>query len=207
MNGVPTNSAVINSGDYNSIGANQGLYIGTVKTVENATTPILGGLEDSAGAIQSLVGGNRLVWNYYNQVRKHIGVTDGSAASWTYNSTTWRAKNNNINNRVNFIIGLSSYLVEANNLGVASVNNGPKGVISIGLDSITVPSSQMFQTAYNSPVATANIGISSMYKAFVDLGFHFLQELEAAPVGTVAFVGTDGSTPIVTLGLLATIPM
>jgi hypothetical protein len=84
---------------------------------------------------------NRLVWNYYNRVRRSLNRFE-TASSWTYGSSTWRQANANAANQVAAVIGVAeveaSFQVQA--LAAASGQSGATALfVSIGTNSTSTP--------------------------------------------------------------------
>lgn len=89
---VRTDALTMVDGIYVKSGATTRRYLGTiVASASNATT-------DSASS--------RLVWNYYNRVRKTFSVSDGTS-TWNYTTASWRSSNNSTANRINYVGGIA----------------------------------------------------------------------------------------------------
>ena len=159
-------------------------YLGTIRT-----TAVAGQCEDS------LV--NRLVFNYYNRKRRKLYVKETVATWWTYNAAVWRPFNNNIANRVNFVVGVSDAPVEATfNAQILNVITAVAGGIGIGFDATNTNSAQIHSES-NSSIGTAfQTFVTAQYSDYVAEGFHYLQELEYARLGTVNFAQNQGQVTL-----------
>lgn len=117
---------------------------------------------DSSGDVHDTVA-QRHVYNYYNQrPRKIFKATNGSTSSWTYNSTTWRAINNDTANAVSILIGHDDTLIDVTYQTVAADNSGTPGY-QVG---ITEDASSISQNAsiYRAKLAAETIAtVSARY--------------------------------------------
>lgn len=155
-------------------------YVGTIRT-----TGVSGQTEMKFGSVASGGGeASLLVWNATNRVDVGAMVRD-SDVTWTYAAAAYRSANNSTGNRASFVSGLAEDAFEAhyNVLGY-----GGAYAAAIGYDSTTSSSGI---TAY---VDSTNAGASSAIFSDTDVGFHYVQALEYAQVGTITFVGSSGLT-------------
>lgn len=184
LNGVNVNNAAINSGDSNSIAANQGLYLGSISTTATA-----GQTEDSTT--------NRLIFNAYNSKPRSLKATDGTN-SWTYSTAGFQERNASSTlgtSRVAVMIGLSEDLVIANvyALGTTATTGADCGP-GVGIDSSTVDSSITRGMQFNAPAfGTGN----AKYAGYPGIGYHTIRGLETGQgSGTQTWYGDDGSARI-----------
>jgi hypothetical protein len=138
----------------------------------------------------------RFVWNMYNRCPRSLSAKDPTN-SWTYQTATFRAANNNTTDgvgRVAFILGLAEDVVEAK--AIAIVQNSSAGVdfnAGIGLDSTTAQSGLAAQV--RGAGAGYRVELISFYTDVPAIGYHYLQQLEmSAATGTSTWDG-DGNDP------------
>ncbi|MGH8742879.1 MAG: hypothetical protein ACREUY_01220, partial [Burkholderiales bacterium] len=127
VDGILVNSDTITNGPTSQLGT----YVGTISTDGSTQCNMMFNPTPAAGGTA-----NRLdVWNMYNRVDVAAMNLD-STDSWTYDTATFRAKNNNANNAITFVIGLAEDSLSACN-NTMWITTGPgttAGSISIGLD-------------------------------------------------------------------------
>lgn len=118
--------------DYGAVAANTGTYLGTFLATANGQTGMQFNPAPTGGGNNSIMG----LYNGYNRVSA-TSISQDNTASWTINSTAWRAANNNANNSVRFVDGLQqSPLIgryAATSLNAASTD----GTIGVALDSVS----------------------------------------------------------------------
>lgn len=156
-------------------------YLGSVRT-----GTVSGQSEDSAA--------KRYLWNYYNRCRRGMVNTTETADSWSYTTATYRQANANAANQLDFVIGVSEDVVEAEAFGwVASGVAQASMSIGIGLDSTTVNSAQHVNGAQIA-VANSRIGCNARYINSVAVGRHVLTWLEISSTtsGTTTWYGDNG---------------
>jgi hypothetical protein len=169
------------------------LYLGTIRATAAATT------EDTGGGTTTQVGGQRFVWNYYNRVPRALAVFD-STNSWAYATDTWRQAGGVAGNKVEFVLGYAEDAVHATLLGCAA-GNAIAG-ISIGVDSITVPS--LFKAISDAAAAAITASLVAMYDGLIATpGYHYLSWMEIASAA-LTFYGDNNTTRLQT-GLSARI--
>ena len=184
QNGIWTNAVAITNGP----SANQGTYVGTVRSDGssqlNWTT---GGA--AAGGTAGILG----VWNMYNRVSATAVVQD-TTASWTYGTAAWRAADNSSTNRVNFIVGFveDSFTASYTNFNYYSGGSTVQ-VIGLGLNSTTSP---MAGGVLPSSVYTTGTysGTSAVAGAQPALGYNYVSAIEYGDGSSSAFYGTYAST-------------
>jgi hypothetical protein len=102
-------------------GATTRRYLGTFHTTATTTT------EDSFA--------KRLLWNYYNRVKRPMLVNEATD-TWTYSTATYRQANGSTANQLAFVVGVNEVQAEAAVLTYASNSTGNVTVrIAVGLDS------------------------------------------------------------------------
>lgn len=181
----PTNKFAITNGP----AANKGTYVGTIRTDGSSQVNMVLGGTGAAGGESCVLG----VWNAYNRLRTRA-INFDNTDSWAYTTDTWRKKNNNSNNRISFVRGLTHDVVHAMNsfLGFASVTSiAVTG--GIGLDSETALSADATGCLVYNVAGIVN-GVSH-YLGFTPIGFHYVVPLERSQVGgTTNWYGDVGTT-------------
>lgn len=168
--GYLSNSVDITNGP----AAGAGTYVGT--TVSDSSSKLqftLGGA--AAGGDPALLW----VWNAYNRRLAKPFVWDTNSG-WSYTIQSWRAADNNGNNRISFVLGLSEDGVEAEYESLAfSTSASVQTGIGIGLDATNAPavSSTTFTSYYNGNANQQICGIAT-YAGYPGQGFHYLQAVE-----------------------------
>jgi len=170
------------SGVYVLTGNTSYRYLGSFRTTSSA-----GHTEDSVA--------NRFVWNYYNRVIKGMTVFD-TAVIWSVNNQTLQA-NSSTANQLNFIIGISEDVVEAQVVWSAQSDAGAVVWAGIGLDSTTTYSPNCYYgattTTHSGPSGFYCTG-SSQYTGYPGIGLHALTWLNSSDKLT-GFIGyTANST-------------
>ena len=137
----------------------------------------------------------RHLWNYYNRVEREMANALETTDSWTYTTATFRQANANTANQLDFVIGVQEDSIEAV-VGVSSRNSTLNVVssVGIGLDSTTVSSAQIMQTA-NSAVATRYAAHGAEYRGIISAGRHYLAWLEISNASGTCTWGGDFATP------------
>jgi hypothetical protein len=154
INGVLVNDTVIESGDSNSIAAQTGRFIGTIRADDTTA-----GTTDDADTL-------RYVANYW--IRRRRRLYKAVSATHTYNTSTWRAWNNDTANRVSFITCTAEEPIDGVVQNALASGAGYTGVL---IDATTgTPDSQ-----------TGNItneDAAGVVSYAPQLGYHFLQVME-----------------------------
>lgn len=165
-------------------------YLGTYRT-----TTVTGQTEDSFA--------KRFVWNYYNRVPRAMRVTD-LTNSWTYTTNTYRIANNVAGNQLAFVVGVAEISVSLDVIGYAANDTTAEELaVSIGVDSLTVPSVGV-TAQYGSTAAAALIGrASASYVSFPAAGYHFAAWLEKSITtgNTTTWYGDNGAASQLQAGI------
>ena len=172
QNGVPVKT-----------GATTRRYLGTIRTegTDGQSAFSFGG--SAAGGSSAKL----FVWNENNRESFAAYVQD-STASWTYNSTTWRAANNSANNRVYFVFGRAAsvrahYLSQVVSGGITA---------RIGVDSTTALTGAASGSSVDSTTTYLNdaAGVAFCSPILAE-GFHYINGIErTSGSATCTFVGT-----------------
>lgn len=171
-------AVTIQDGRYCKSGDKTRLYLGTFYA--NATS----------STVDSTSG--RYLWNMYNRRPRTLRVTD-STDNWTYGTAAYRAFNNSTANRVHLVIGISEDVVEALAIANVILDTTESGNTGIGIDSTTVNSAQLITTNYENSTITISIAAFAHYSGYPGVGYHYIQQLEYARIGTVRFDGDGGA--------------
>jgi hypothetical protein len=133
----------------------------------------------------------RFVWNYYNRVHRSL-LYQTLTNTWNDTTNGW-APLENVNFRVNFVVGLDECLVNLQVQAIAfKVSGGGMAMIGIGLDTSIACSSQ----AAGATITTNACTITGAYIACPGAGMHFLQAVGGCSAGgtTVTYYGDNGVT-------------
>ena len=152
-------------------------YLGTVRA--NATPTF----EDTEA--------HRYVWNAYNRIPLAMKVLEGTN-SWTYTTTAFRQANGLAANALDFVIGLTGDMVEAEVHALFAATAANIAVASgIGLDSTTGNWTSIYGAV--SPAANVLAVSRTVYRGAPSIGRHLLNWLEYGNTG-VTFYG-DNNAP------------
>ena len=182
---VRATALALQDGVYVKSGDASRKYIGTIRTLTNATVYC----EDSVV--------KRFVWNQYNKKMAALIRTTGTA-SWTYGTTTWRLANNISSNIFEFICGIPEENTKAS--GVVSALSGGGGryaSLGIGVNSTTAPFGRY------GGAGGANADMVNLYAEcwFMPLtGYNYASWLEYAN-GSLTFYGISTTSTAVNSGI------
>jgi hypothetical protein len=130
INGIWTNKNTLtcryNNTTTFSVAANQGTYVGTIRTTAAGQTGMCLQASGAGGAVCTLG-----VFNAYNRVWTSSVVLD-TTSSWTYGVATWRRMNNSANNSINYIDGLGEIQVDGSVAVAVASGTGASTGIAIG---------------------------------------------------------------------------
>ncbi len=173
------------------IAANLALYVGTFYATANGQTGMAFKPAAASGGTANILG----LYNAYNRVGvKAISRDSMGGTDYSYTSSTWRAANNNNNNRISWVDGLQQSSIEViNSANVYSTGSGSvQGVIGISLDSTTAaPEATGAGGIYTTVTPVVQITVPDSFSP--QIGFHYAQRMEAAAAGTVFFAGSSTS--------------
>jgi hypothetical protein len=149
-------------------------WVGTIRASGTNVTA------DSRGGTTSQVGGQRFVWNAYNQVYRPLAVIDTTDA-WNYTSTTMRQANGASGNKVEYVVGSNNVLVYAKARGVmyAGGAGGPSAAaatIGVGVDSTTTISGLNAGAFVGTSIGTTGLYVhmDGEYENYVGIGYHYI---------------------------------
>jgi len=167
-------------------------WVGTIRASGSNVTA------DSGGGSTTQVGGQRFVWNAYQQLPRWLRVID-TTNTWSYTVNTTRVADNATapSNCVEYVVGAAATMLSASlvaSVKLANSNNNDARA-GIGIDSSTTYSGLVGE-AYNALSSGVHMTISSSYDGTPGLGYHYVAWLETGGDGTCIFVGDDGSTGV-----------
>lgn len=185
LNGIWTNTVSISlkidatASQVTGVAANTATYVGTMYATANGQTGI-------AFKANASGGGNNIagLYNAYNRVKTTIESSD-STASWTYASATWRQTNANASNRISFVDGLQQSFIETSfNQTADGATSSSNCNIGVNLDATTGGPGK---TSCFSGIKAESCSRESFAP---QLGFHFIQCMEAGGGGTLTLYGS-----------------
>lgn len=167
QNGIWTNAVAITNGP----SANQGTYVGTVRSDGSSQLNWTATPSAAAGGAEAKLH----VFNAYNRVL-FIGVSLDNTSSWTYGTATWRSLNNSATNRISYIDGLTEVSVAAGFSGTVNQNSGGLYNFGINRDSTSAQPASATVQQIGATNGTTYIGPSFS----PSLGYHYLQAMEVS---------------------------
>lgn len=174
-----TDALALQDGVYCKSGALTRRYLGTFRTISTTQTCSFLGNTHQAG-------GKRFLWNAYNQVPLQLSVID-TTGTVSYSTAAWRQYNAATGNKVEYVQGLTGYLVEAHVVSTYGDTSGNNAYTNIGVDSTTTASGHhsLGYLAY---------GAQHAHHAFLSsLGYHYLAWLEWGGTGVQHFAASGGT--------------
>lgn len=181
-----TDALALQDGIWCKSGALTRRWLGTFRASGSNVTADSGG---NAGTTQ--VGGQRFVWNRYNQVLRNMKVRD-TVDSYTYAGGI-RQMNGAAGNKVEWVTGDAATDVEAICVHSSFVTNSAGGVYAsagIGLDSTTVFSGGAGQVGLTTSVYVIGTLVGD-YSGQPGLGYHYLSFNEAGDGVSSGFYGDN----------------
>lgn len=193
-NGIWTNKVSItlknsSGAGISGVAANTALYVGTIYMTANGQTGMAFKPTAASGGTANILG----VYNAYNRLpvialsRDTTGGTD-----YSYNSTTWRAANNNSNNRISWVDGLQQSTVQAINEATVYNSVSTQGSIGTSLDS-TSAAPEITASGGFLAAGTSVQTLTAVQPFAPQLGFHYAQRMEVVASGTLNFAGSATS--------------
>lgn len=147
-------------------------YVGTMRATADGQTTMQFNPSPAAGGNNTIAG----LWNAYNRVFLSV-ISQDNTTSWSYGTaTTWRAANNNTNNRINYIDGLGQSPIMALYSVIGQAGASSAYGIGLGLDWTTGSPNIRGQNGYiaqTSPAYSAAHG-----NVPPSLGYHNITALE-----------------------------
>lgn len=168
------------NGRWTKSAATEQMYLGSFRT-----TGVSGQTEDSAG--------NRLVWNYYNRLRREMKIADATA-NWSYNTATIRQVRATPTNQVSAVVGIAEVAISAWYSVV--VGNDDASVqpmqIGIGIDSTTAYATNTAgSVVLTGPTANMQNDGTAHAEILPAVGYHTITMLEKGTgTGTTTWYGT-----------------
>jgi hypothetical protein len=181
VNGIQTNaaslSAIAGGNTPVTVPVNQGIYVGTFRTLAAGQTAMVMNPAAASGGNASILG----LWNNYNRVKLR-GVSIDNGVSYTYSATTIRQARASAGNQVNFICGLLEETISIELFTCATSGASGSAKMGFGLDTTTAFSENNNQFVQANPVGTTPttyIGWNS-HEFAAQIGFHFVSANEAS---------------------------
>lgn len=168
-------------------------YLGSFRTLTASQT------EDSFA--------NRLLWNYYNRVKRPMRILEGTD-NWNYTLGTIRQANANAANQVGVVVGVAEVEIAVDVYG-QSFNNTGVAITSVGVgeDSTTVfaTGSIIASAGTEGAAGSATATPSGHLRKFPAVGYHFYAWLERSDAaGTTTWYG-DAAVAYIQSGMQAVI--
>jgi hypothetical protein len=170
--------------DYGTVSANAGTYLGSVYITANGQTAMQFKPAGVGGGSNNILG----LYNAYNSVAVLSQELD-STANWTYNSTTWRAANGNVNNRITWLDGLGTRNVDGTYQTTFGANTATSTLGNIGV---------LFDNTNSTPLGANGVGACAATNIFMNprgndnftaLGLHYVQAAENSGLATSKYFG------------------
>lgn len=173
-----TTPLVLQNGIYVKDGDPTRRYLGTGRTHH-----ISGECADNAQ--------KRFLWNYNNRVLRELYNPVEIANTWTYATASWRAANDNLDNRIEYVIGRQEDVVPVNVIAAAA-GTSIAGAVGIGLNAITANSAR-YVTEFVTGATAGYRGQTSAFYKIPSEGYQCVYWLEYTRTGTVTFIGDNGA--------------
>ena len=144
------------------------------------TTGVSGQTEDSVS--------KRFLWNYYNQTSRSLLVQE--TGSWSYSTGSWRAANNNTNNRVQVVVGIAEAPIRLQLNTMYNTGTNKEVHFGIAEDGTSTPhSSTVGRYSGYSEATNTYLSASSSLRTYPTAGFHYYQwvEISQGSVGATIF--------------------
>jgi hypothetical protein len=167
-------------------------YLGTFHTTATTTT------EDSLA--------KRLLWNYYNRVRRPMRVLE-TTDSWTYTTATLRQANGAAANQLAIVVGVAEVGIEVRVVAINS-NSGANVLTttSIGEDSTSATIAGALAGTTYSQGAGQPLSLQAGLTKHPAIGYHFYAWLEySGASGTTTWYGDNGGTGLFQSGIMGSI--
>lgn len=145
-------TARVNNTTTITVPANQGTYLGTMRTgLAGQTSYVLGG---AASGGQAAIFG---LWNAYNRAQTGVTVTD-NGASYAYTSNTIRQARASAGNQASFIVGLTGDAMSVSYSSIVQVAAvaGALARVSLGYNTTSTYVTSIANSFLYNPVASAN---------------------------------------------------
>lgn len=178
-----------------------GIYVKSGAT----TRRYLGSFFSSSGTVYDTVA-SRGLWSYYNRIPKKVVVNIGNT-SWTYTvNATWRAMDNDSNNAVAVVVGVSETPIRLkSSVNLQAPDGANSATAGIGYDSTTVNSADLNgilgfvasfrDNAWASLEHVTNIGLHVYYalEQVVNVGGSILINFYSSGAQSYASCGISGT--------------
>lgn len=175
--------------NYGSVSAHAGTYLGSLYATANGQTTLQFAPAAAAGGSHPVVG----LYNAYNRVVS-VTMEQDSTASWTYSTTTWRALNNNSNNRITWLDGLGQSRVIASFVVGCLPAVNVTCQTGVNIDSTSATPGGVYGNSYNANLASnADDMELAAGTTYIGLGVHYAQAMEIRAFGSSTITVIPGS--------------
>lgn len=165
-------------------------YLGTFYTTATTTT------EDSFA--------KRLLWNYYNRVRRDLRVTEATD-TWTYETAAWHQANASTANQLAVVVGVAEVPIRVEVRAHVGNASGAAKVVygGIGEDLTNAIATGSLATRFDL-LNGASADLTPSLAKYPAVGFHFYSWLEygVASLGAGAWVGDGGAATLQQSGIV-----
>ncbi|HEX7795332.1 MAG TPA: hypothetical protein VF456_13315, partial [Vicinamibacterales bacterium] len=187
VNGILMNKNAITNGP----GADRGTYVGTIRTNGSSQVDMIFGGPGSAGGESTILG----IWNMYNRRTASL-VNFDNTDTWNYTTASYRVKNGNVNNRIQFLVGYQGDGFDAlNSIVVVNTSAFIDELAAIGLNRSTAPVAGSATGYVQNPGASVRGGAVATFRGMAPLGFNYVAPLEYSTAsGTTTWYGDNGGT-------------
>jgi hypothetical protein len=200
LNGIWTNKNSITltngaGGGTAGVTANTATYVGSIYCTANGQTGMAFRPTVANGGTNNIMG----VWNAYNRVNTRA-VSRDNTTSWTYGSTTWRAANNNVANRITWLDGLQQSQLDAAYETIGETKTGQDAALGVNLDGTDSATIVTYTLVATTAASDTLMAVFDTYPP--QLGLHYVQATERNLGGTAKYFGTTLSVQCQELKLM-----
>jgi YVTN family beta-propeller protein len=180
---VNANTITLTNGStsYSSIPVGEATYIGTVYMTANGQTGMQFKPAAASGGANPILG----LYNAYNRIRTLSSSSDNTS-SWTYTTATWRAADNNNNNRISFVDGLQQSFIDTSyTCGADTTSTSIAALVGVSLNSTSSAPVRASVTVNSAEV----VPVKSQENFDPQLGVNYIQAMEYSSGSTTTFFG------------------
>lgn len=172
--------------DYGSVAADQATYLGTIYTTAAGQTGMAFQPTGAAGGSNNVLG----LYNAYNRVRIVARELDSNGSWAGAANSTWRAADNNNNNRIAVVDGLQQSSI----LTRFKLLVGPSGSVTAGIG-VDLDSTSAAPVSYAGGFSGPPYSSPTAFDSFnPQIGFHFFQAMEVSTSTTTFFANETAPT-------------
>ncbi len=180
------------------------LWLGTVRVISVSSAS---SVVDRGGGVTTQAGGERFIYNAYNQVPRQLVVID-TTDSWSYNGGV-RQANGASGNKVEYVTGVDWSVVNVSVIATGEGTGDRGASVGVGVDSTTAKSGVSNFGGHQGAFDVNQFSPTANYRGMPGLGYHYLAWLENTESAITFFGDNGGSTPTRSIqsGLTAEIMM